>query len=143
MYQVLLLCSDNSVLSPMAEGYFRQLMPEDAEVFSAGIARGKINSMAIKVMQEDKIDISGLHQNILLDLRHIDFDYVLTFDQESEAESHHLPSKPVKYHYDFDKILSPENGKNTEEKYRNVRDQLKKIIRSFIKEHFNQVASSK
>ena len=142
MYRVLLLCSSNSVLSPMAEGYFRQHMPEDAEVFCAGIVREKINSLAIKVMQEDKIDISGIHQNLLSDLRHIDFDYVLTFDQESETESHHLPSKPVKYHYDFKKILLTDHGKISEEKYRMVRDQIKKVIRSFIKEHFNQVTSS-
>lgn len=138
MYRVLLLCSENSVFSLIAEGYFRKYIPENTEVFSAGIALKKINSLAIKLMKEDNIDISGLTQHILSDLRHIDFDYILTFDPESEAESHHLPSKPVKYHYDFEKILMPENGKNTEEKYQNVRDQIKKIIRSFIKEHFNK-----
>ena len=142
MYQVLLLCSENSVLSPMAEGYFRYYNPGDTEVYGAGMVSKKIDPLAVKIMQEDKIDISNLQQYKLSDLRSIDFDYVLTFDAESEAESHHLPSKPVKYHYDFDKLMMMDTVENTEEMFRNLRAQMKKAIRSFIKEHFTNVKAN-
>jgi len=142
MYQVLLLCSDNSVLSPMAEGYFRHYKQGDAEVYGTGITLKKIDPLAVKIMQEDKIDISHLDHHKLSDLRHIDFDYILTFDADSEAESHHLPSKSVKYHFYFDKLLMMDNAESTDEIFRNLRNQIKKAIRSFIKEHFTNIQES-
>ena len=142
MYRLLLLCSDNSVLSPMAEGYFRHYKQDDAEIYSAGIALKKIDPIAVKIMKEDKIDISQLKQHNLSDLRHIDFDYILTFDKESETESHRLPSKSVKYHFDFKKLLVKDTVESTDEMYRNLRNHIKKAIQSFIKEHFTSIQAS-
>ncbi len=87
MYKVLLLCSDNSVLSPMAEGYFRLFSEHETEVYSAGIRLIKLDPEMIKAMKEDEVDMSKIKQYSLSDLRHIDFDYILTFDTESETES--------------------------------------------------------
>ncbi len=142
MYQVLLLCSDNSVLNPMAEGYFRYFAQGDAEVYCAGIKVKKIDPLVIRIMQEDKIDISHIQQYKISDLRHIDLDYVLTFDEESEIESHRLPSKPVKYHYDFGKLLMMDTVESDETIYRNLRSRIKKVIRAFIKEHLTSVKAS-
>lgn len=138
MYRVLLLCRDNSVLSPMAEGYFGQIAGKTVEVLSAGIYPKRISNQIVKVMNEDGIDLSDFKSHSLQEYRHIDFDYILTFDHESEVESHHLPSRPVKYHFEFERHLP--DDKNTEqdpmEIYRGIREKMKKTIRSFIKEHF-------
>ena len=142
MYRVLLLCSDNSLLSPMAEGYFRSFIPYEAEIFSAGIKVRKLDPLGVKIMREDKIDISQTIQHKLTDLKHIDFDYVLTCDEDSEAESHHLPSKLVKYHYEFDKLIQIDSVDNTEEMYCNLRNHIKRAIRAFVKEHFVNAKAS-
>jgi arsenate reductase len=136
MYRVLLLCSNNSVLSPMAEGYFRHFTHDDAEVYGAGIEVKKPDPLMLKILKEDGVDVTKLRSYSLADLRHLDFDYILTFDEESELASHHLPSKSVKYHYQFDKLLESNSREDKEEHYRNLKNRIKKIIRSFIKEHF-------
>jgi protein-tyrosine-phosphatase len=54
MYRVLLLCKNNAVLSPMAEGYFRSLCPDDAEYYRAGITKEKVDPVVYKLMLEDE-----------------------------------------------------------------------------------------
>ena len=136
MYRVLLLCKNNTLLSPMAEGYFRALGNEEAEIYRAGIQKDKIDPIIFKLMEEDGIDISAYSSHSISEYRHLSFDFILTFDAESEDESHHFPSRSVKYHYDFDKML-PVNEIDQEkiEIFRSIREKIKKIIKSFIKDH--------
>jgi arsenate reductase (thioredoxin) len=139
MYRVLFLCRDNSLLSPMAEAYLKSIVVESVEVYSAGVNPKKISSEIVKILNEDGIDVSGFTTHSLSEYRHIDFDYILTFDAESEAESLHLPSRPVKYHFEFDRLLPEDkNGPETMELYRAIREKMKKTIRNFAKEHFAQ-----
>jgi arsenate reductase (thioredoxin) len=136
MYRVLMLCANNSLLSPMAEGYFRLFSKSDAEVYSAGLEVRNSDTVMLKVLKDDGVDISKLKSCSISELKHIDFDYIITFDEESEQASHHLPSKSVKYHYQFDHFLDPDALENKEELFLNIRNRIKKIIRNFIKEHF-------
>ena len=137
MFRVLLLCRNNSVFSPIAEGYFRKFAGDATEVYSAGIVNEKIDTVVIKLMTEDGIDVSQIKQHKINELKHIDFDFILTYDEESEIESHHLPSKPVKYHFDFHKLIPEElTRSNKEEVYRTIRDKIKRTMRSFIRDHF-------
>lgn len=137
MFRVLLLCRNNSVFSPMAEGYFRKYAGSVTEIYSAGIEKVKIDPFVTRLLSEDGIDISQIKQNKLDEFKHIDFDFILTYDEESEIESHHLPSKPVKYHFDFHKMIPTDMTKsNKEEVYRTVRDKIKRTTRSFIRDHF-------
>jgi arsenate reductase (thioredoxin) len=140
MYRVLLLCKDNSVLSPMAEGYLKLMAGDSAEVCSAGVQHPKrVSAQIIKILNEDGIDISGFTSHSLQEYRHIDFDYILTFDNESELESQHLPSKPVKYHYEFDDLRQDAiSGQESLDYYRTIREKIKKSMRNFVKEHLSQ-----
>jgi arsenate reductase (thioredoxin) len=136
MYRVLLLCKDNSVLSPMAEGYFKLIAGDSAEVYSAGIYPKQVSTQIVRIVNEDGIDISEYKCHSIQEYRHIDFDYILTFDSESEVESQHLPSKPVKYHYEFDRLLPVDKTEQEKQDiYIGIREKMKKIIRNFIKEH--------
>ena len=140
MFRVLLLCRNNSVLSPIAEGYFRKYAPDVTEIYSACIEKEKINPIVIELMKEEGIDISKIKQHQLSEFKHVDFDFILTYDEESEAESHHLPSKPVKYHFDFHKLIPKDLSKSNEkEVYRQVRDRIKRTMRSFIRDHFTDI----
>ena len=57
----LFLCTWNSCRSQMAEGFARQLVRDGQRVYSAGTAPKDIHPMAIQVMKEVGIDISGQH----------------------------------------------------------------------------------
>ncbi len=56
---ILFLCVANSIRSQMAEGLARSMFGERVEVRSAGSRSSFVNPMAIQVMQEIGIDISG------------------------------------------------------------------------------------
>lgn len=137
MFRVLVLSKNNAVLGPMAEGYFRKFSGDDIEVYSAGTALGKIDPLVIGLMKEDGIDISGLIQHRIEEYRHIDFDFILTCDEESDAISHHLPSKSVKYHFDFHKMIPGQLTRSEKvEVYKKVRDRIKRSMHKFITDHF-------
>jgi len=56
--KVLFVCTGNSCRSQIAEGIMRDKAGDRYEVFSAGSHPSRVNPMAIKVMEEWKIDIS-------------------------------------------------------------------------------------
>ena len=56
---VLFLCVANSARSQMAEGFARRVAPRGVVVASAGSRPGGLNSLAVAVMAEVGIDISG------------------------------------------------------------------------------------
>ncbi len=57
--KVLFICSRNAARSQMAEGYLRARYGDRYEVFSAGIQESSVNPIAIRIMREIGIDISG------------------------------------------------------------------------------------
>ena len=59
MKRVLFLCSHNSARSQMAEGFLRALAPDRFVVESAGTRATGVHPLALQVMQEEGIDISG------------------------------------------------------------------------------------
>jgi arsenate reductase len=56
---VLFLCVHNSARSQIAEGWGRALAPEGVRIWSAGTNPAGVNPIAIEVMREVGVDISG------------------------------------------------------------------------------------
>ena len=56
---LLFLCVANSARSQLAEGWARSLAPEGMGVHSAGSDPGRLNPLAVEVMAEVGIDLSG------------------------------------------------------------------------------------
>jgi arsenate reductase (thioredoxin) len=57
---ILFVCVENAARSQMAEAFFRKYAPQNYEPLSAGTRpSGEINPIAIQVMKEIGIDISG------------------------------------------------------------------------------------
>lgn len=76
--KVLILCTGNSCRSQMAHG-FLQSFDSRIEVASAGTeASGKLNSSAVKVMQEIGIDISHHSSDSVEKYLNDEWDYVIT-----------------------------------------------------------------
>lgn len=55
----LFLCVANSARSQMAEGLARRMAPPGTHIYSAGSDPGAVNPLAVRVMAEVGIDISG------------------------------------------------------------------------------------
>ena len=139
MNRILLLCKDNAIFSPIAEGYCKSITGDDTEVYSAGVEEAKIDPVVVRMMKDEGIDLSKFKSHSVHEYKHIDFDYIITFDSESENESHHFPSKSIKYHFDFDKMFH-ENSleEDKSEMYQLIREKIKKTIKTFIKEHLTK-----
>lgn len=88
---LLFLCTGNSCRSQIAEGWARQLGGDWLTVQSAGIeAHGK-NPLAIAVMQEVGVDISGQQSIKLTDAMLAEADYMVTVCGHADE---HCPAVP-------------------------------------------------
>ncbi len=68
--KILFLCVANSARSQIAEGLARNIFPPDVQVESAGSEpSGVVNPLAIEIMQEVNIDISGHHSKFYDELQ--------------------------------------------------------------------------
>ena len=61
--KILVLCTGNSCRSQIAEGYWNFFLKNRANIYSAGVDNHEINSLAIKTMKNDGIDISKQTSN--------------------------------------------------------------------------------
>ena len=66
--RALFLCTNNSARSQMAEGFLVAYGQARFEVYSAGTVPTRVHPLAIKVMSEVGIDISGQRSKSILDL---------------------------------------------------------------------------
>ena len=57
--KVLFVCVHNSARSQMAEALLKKMAGDRFDVESAGLEPGKLNPLAVEVMKEIGIDISG------------------------------------------------------------------------------------
>jgi arsenate reductase (thioredoxin) len=57
--RVLFACTENSARSQMAAGFLRHRGGDDFEALSAGAEPVRVNLLAVEVMKEIGIDISG------------------------------------------------------------------------------------
>jgi len=64
--KILFVCTHNSARSQMAEGYMNAMHGDRFEAFSAGTEKTRVHPIAIAVMLEIGIDISG-HRSKLID----------------------------------------------------------------------------
>ena len=136
MKKILVLCTGNSCRSQMAHGYLEFFAKSRLKIFSAGIEVHGVNSTAIKIMKEDKIDISNYSSNHVDEYLHIDFDYIITVcDHAKESCPLFDVKNAVKIHKDFfDPSKSDHKSKLFLENFRDVRDDIKKYCKDFINE---------
>lgn len=122
----------------MAEAFIREFGGDKVEVYSSGVkASGKIYPWAIKLMEEEGIDISTQTSDqvdLYLDLH---FDYLITVCDNAKETCPVFPN-PVdtKLHHSF-KDYEPQ-GNLSDEEYmetlRPIRDAIKEYCRKFVKE---------
>ncbi|RLD66799.1 MAG: arsenate reductase ArsC [Bacteroidetes bacterium] len=133
--KILILCTGNTCLSQMAEGYLRAF-DHNMEVFSAGTEPGEeVNPNAIKVMNEEGISLLNSSPESVNEFLDVDFDYVITVCGGAQ-ESCPTFSGKVKHslHIGFD---DPADAVGTDEfivsEFRRIRDEIKRDFGDFYK----------
>ncbi len=129
---VLFLCTGNSCRSQMAEGWCRHLKGDIIDAYSAGIETHGLNPNAVAVMAEAGVDISKQHSKRLDQVKHIDFDYVVTVCAHANENCPMFPGKANVVHVGFDDPPTLAKAARTEEEaldiYRRVRDEIRAFV---------------
>jgi len=130
--RILFLCTGNSCRSQMAEAWARHLKRGAVEAFSAGIEKRGLDPLAVKVMAEVGVDISGQVSKSISELPTLAFDYVVTVCDHAHESCPRFPGKARVVHRGFDDPPRLAQGAESEadalKHYRRVRDE----IRSFV-----------
>ncbi|MBC7771752.1 MAG: arsenate reductase ArsC [Pyrinomonadaceae bacterium] len=131
--KILFLCTGNSCRSHMAEGWAKALKPEVIEAYSAGTSPQGMNQIAIRVMAEVGVDISG-HSSKRPQALGIGFDYVVTVCDAANESCPVFPARTHMIHVGFDDPPRlARNAKSDDEAlchYRRVRDEIKAFIQT-------------
>ncbi len=127
--KILFLCTANSCRSQMAEGWARALKADSIEAWSAGIDPGEVNPMAVKVMKEAGVDISGQKSKHVESLMHIPFDVVITLCGDARDTCPIFPGDAKVVHRGFE---DPAQAEGSEEEilsfFRRVRDEIRDFV---------------
>ncbi len=128
---VLFLCVANSARSQMAEGWAHRFAPEGVVVQSAGSEPGRVNPLAIRVMQEVGIDLSAHASKPVDDVDRSQVDTVITLCAEEVCPAY--LGKAERLHWPHD---DPAGAGSTEEEqlvvFRRVRDEIGGKVRAFF-----------
>lgn len=123
--KVAFVCVHNSCRSQMAEGWAKKLGSEVFEAYSAGTeSYPEVKPLAIKVMEEAEVDMSGHYPKLLSDIP-TEVDILITMGCNVKC-----PHVPCRYKEDWG-ISDPSGG--TVEDYRRTRDVIKERVEDLIK----------
>ena len=130
--KVLFLCTGNSCRSQMAEGWARHLKGDLIEAYSAGVDPHGMNPLAVRVMSEVGVDLSGHHSKHVDTLLGVPFDYVVTVCDQANESCPVFPGEARRLHVGFDDPPRLARDAASEEEalphYRRVRDEIRRFI---------------
>lgn len=135
---VLFLCTGNSCRSQMAEGWGRILAPDGYHIYSAGIEAHGLNPVAVEVMKEEGVDISGHTSRTVDEVSGISWDIVVTVCDSARERCPYLPGTHRQIHHSFDDPPRLATGLSHDESlviYRRIRDE----IRTFVQDLLTQI----
>jgi arsenate reductase (thioredoxin) len=148
--KVLFLCTHNSVRSQIAEGLLRYLYGKKYEAFSAGTNPTQVHPLAIKVMSEIGIDISGQSSKGIEKFKDTDVDLAVSVCKNSAKTMCTLCSSPIiksrsmlinnqlpkTKHYIVHSFNDPSEVEGNEEQkltaFRQTRDEIRKWIITYF-----------
>lgn len=130
---ILILCTGNSCRSHLAEGILQKTLGEGYDVQSAGSKpAGYVHPLAIRVMKEIGIDISGHRSKHLEEFLKQPVETVITVCGNADQACPMFPGQVNRYHWGFD---DPGHATGTEEEklavFRRVRDEIRKVFEAY------------
>ena len=134
--RVLFICTGNSARSQMAEGFLRHYAGDEYEVHSAGLEPRPVNPLAVDVMREAGIDISGQTSKGVRDyLGRVHFGYIITVCTDAEQKCPIFPGVSIRLQWPFDDPAAA-IGSDDERRqvFRRVRDEIDAAVRAWLEE---------
>ncbi len=130
---VLILCTGNSCRSHMAEGILRAAAGDLLDVQSAGSKpAGYVHPLAVKVLAEIGIDISGHHSKHMDEFLSQNVETVVTVCGNADQACPMFPGQMNRHHWGFD---DPAHATGTEEEqmavFRRVRDEIRRVFEAY------------
>lgn len=133
MTKVLFVCTGNSARSQMAEAFARTLSKGAIEASSAGMEPKGLNPLAVEVMREKGIDISGQRSKAFSSELAGAMDYVITVCGNADARCPVLPPGVTRLHWPLDDPAkatgSPEEVRQV---FRHSRDEIERLVRELL-----------
>ena len=141
---VLILCTGNSCRSHMAEGVLRSVAGDIVNVASAGSKpAGHVHPLAIQVMAEIQIDISGHTSKHLREFLQADVETVITVCGHVDQDCPIFPGQVNRHHWPFD---DPAHATGTEEDklavFRRVRDEIRRRFTAYAEGRRDQLKAT-
>lgn len=141
---ILILCTGNSCRSHLAEGILRAAAGDALNVQSAGSKpAGYVHPLAIQVMKEIGIDISGHHSKHMNDFLQQPIETVVTVCGNADQACPMFPGQVNRYHWGFD---DPAHATGTDEEklavFRRVRDEIKRVFEAYAAGRRDQAKAS-
>lgn len=134
--RVLFICTHNSARSQMAEGFLRHIAGDAFEAASAGTEPGALHPLAVEVMAEAGIDISGQRAKSVDDFVQQRFDYVVTVCDDAREACPYFPNAVNRLHWS---LPDPAAAGGTREErlavFRDVRDEIKVRVEQLVKDN--------
>jgi arsenate reductase (thioredoxin) len=131
---VLFLCTHNSARSQMAEGLLRSIAGDRFEVQSAGTESTSVHPLAIRVMAERGIDISGHTSKVLTESMRASGDYLITVCDDANERCPFVPGIRKRLHWSLE---DPSRATGTDEErlavFRRVRNQIEARLSEWLK----------
>jgi arsenate reductase len=129
----LILCTGNSCRSHLAEGFLRASAGDSIDVQSAGSnPTGHVHPLAVKVMAETGVDISGHRSKHLNEFLGRKIETVITVCGAADQACPVFPGQVNRHHWPFD---DPAKAQGSEEEilnvFRRVRDEIKKTFEAY------------
>jgi arsenate reductase len=115
----------------MAEGLLRHYGGKRFKVFSAGTSLFRVHPMAVEVMREKGIDITGHRSKSIDEFLGQGFDFIVTTCDDARSKCPAFPGRGERLHWGLEDPA--ETAGSREEKlevFRKVRDELAELIRS-------------
>ena len=119
----------------MAEGFLRAMAGDRFEAQSAGTEQTSVNPLAIRVMAERAIDISGHTSKVYDGLMSERWDYLITVCDDANERCPIVPGVAKRLHWSF---ADPSRASGPEAErlvvFRRVRDEIEARLAEWLRE---------
>ena len=133
--RVLFLCTHNTARSQMAEAFLNNIAGDRFEAHSAGLEPKEIHPFTRQVMEEIGIDLGKQYSKSLKDyMGKTHFGYLITVCAQAEANCPStFPDISKRLFWDIENPeLTASSGPHKMERFRQVRDEIKERIASWL-----------
>lgn len=134
-YRILVICTGNRARSQMAHGWLRHLGGAQAAVASAGTEPKGVHPVAIRVMAEKGIDISGHTSDHVDRYAREPFDLVITVCDTAKEQCPVFTGAKRQLHRAFEDPDYPElSEEQFADVFRRIRDQIEAFSREVLRD---------